>query len=162
MRSVVLALLLLAGHAHAINKCTGPDGKVVFQDAPCTGKGEVLRVVPASGGAPVAPAVTGASEADRINAATAQSQKDRRKRELRTMYMPGSERALLDHKAACAAEQQRLEADQYRYKQNIYGKTHAAQIASEMSAAATRCMSRERELVEARDALRNECKELGC
>lgn len=141
---------------------------MVFQDAACAGKGEVVRVVPASGSSPVAsPApggatVTGGSEADRINAATAQSQKDRRKRELRTMYMPGSERALLDHKASCAIERQRLEADQYRYTQNLYGKTHAAQMASEMSAAASRCTSRERELVEARDALRAECKDLGC
>lgn len=28
-------LALAAGQAHAINKCTGPDGKVVYQDAPC-------------------------------------------------------------------------------------------------------------------------------
>lgn len=37
--------------AWAINKCTGPDGKVAFQDAPCTGSGksETLNVKPASG-----------------------------------------------------------------------------------------------------------------
>jgi len=40
----------LAGPVWAINKCTGPDGRPVFQDAPCTaGKGEALNVRPASG-----------------------------------------------------------------------------------------------------------------
>jgi hypothetical protein len=39
------ALLTLAtAPAWAVNKCTGPDGAVVFQDAPCAGKGEVVRV----------------------------------------------------------------------------------------------------------------------
>ena len=52
------ALLTLAvSPAWAINKCTGPDGAVVFQDAPCAGKGEALRIMgagqpdPASQGA---------------------------------------------------------------------------------------------------------------
>lgn len=32
--------------AHAINKCTGPDGKVTYQDAECVGgKGETLKTV---------------------------------------------------------------------------------------------------------------------
>ena len=43
------AALLAAAPAWAINKCTGADGKVVFQDAPCAGKGETLDVRPASG-----------------------------------------------------------------------------------------------------------------
>lgn len=36
------ALLLICMQALANNKCTGVDGKVVFQDAPCMGKSEVL------------------------------------------------------------------------------------------------------------------------
>ncbi len=44
-KSFGLALgLLCSGHALAINKCTGPDGKVAFQDAPCPGKSEVLNI----------------------------------------------------------------------------------------------------------------------
>lgn len=39
----------VAAPAWAINKCTGPDGTAVFQDAPCTGKGEKIEVRPASG-----------------------------------------------------------------------------------------------------------------
>ena len=36
---------MLATPAWAINKCTGPDGKVAFQDAPCPdGRGEKLHI----------------------------------------------------------------------------------------------------------------------
>lgn len=39
------ALLTLAtAPTWAVNKCTGPDGAVVFQDAPCSGKGEAVKV----------------------------------------------------------------------------------------------------------------------
>ena len=49
---LIACLVLLSGHAWAINKCTGPDGKMVFQDMPCAGKGERIDVRPASGNAP--------------------------------------------------------------------------------------------------------------
>jgi hypothetical protein len=41
-----LVFVLAAGQALAINKCTSPDGKVVFQDAPCTNsqKAESLKI----------------------------------------------------------------------------------------------------------------------
>lgn len=48
-----LALLffavLLSSHAWAINKCTGADGKVVYQDTPCVGEGKKITVQPPSG-----------------------------------------------------------------------------------------------------------------
>lgn len=48
--AAMLALTCLAvSPAWAVNKCTGPDGSTVFQDAPCAGKGETLNVRPASG-----------------------------------------------------------------------------------------------------------------
>lgn len=48
----VLAFFVVLKEAWAVNKCTGPDGKVSFQDAPCTdGKAEALRIRPASGAA---------------------------------------------------------------------------------------------------------------
>lgn len=51
IRSVLLVSLgiALAGPAFAINKCTGADGKTVFQDAPCMGKGETVTVNGACG-----------------------------------------------------------------------------------------------------------------
>lgn len=42
-------LALLCSQAWAINKCTGADGQTTFQDAPCAGKGEAIKVQPASG-----------------------------------------------------------------------------------------------------------------
>jgi hypothetical protein len=46
LRAIIAAALLLASlDAWAINKCTGPDGSVVFQDAPCAGKGESVRIM---------------------------------------------------------------------------------------------------------------------
>lgn len=54
-RVIKLLSLCLAGavmhctSAWAVNKCIGTDGAVVFQDAACAGKGEALKVSPASG-----------------------------------------------------------------------------------------------------------------
>ena len=49
IRTALVAALLAAAPAWAINKCKGADGKVSFQDAPCTGQGEKIEVRPASG-----------------------------------------------------------------------------------------------------------------
>jgi hypothetical protein len=43
------ALLLPILPAWAVNKCTGADGKVAFQDAPCMGRGETLNIRSAPG-----------------------------------------------------------------------------------------------------------------
>ncbi len=43
------ALLLPFLPAWAVNKCTGADGKVAFQDAPCMGRGETLNIRSAPG-----------------------------------------------------------------------------------------------------------------
>lgn len=46
MRSIVIALTLAAGTAHAQFKCTGPGGAVTFQQTPCanTAASERLRL----------------------------------------------------------------------------------------------------------------------
>lgn len=55
----IVALLAGLKAAWAVNKCTGADGKVSFQDAPCAGNGEQIDVRPASGPArAAAPAAT--------------------------------------------------------------------------------------------------------
>jgi hypothetical protein len=63
IKGVLLAMSVAAAAvspAWAINKCTGADGKVVFQDAPCTdgGKSETLMVRPASGRGNISPVAT--------------------------------------------------------------------------------------------------------
>jgi hypothetical protein len=59
---VLFAALMVGAPSWAVNKCTGPDGKVSFQDAPCAGKGEALTVRPSGGDAP-APGSAAASKA---------------------------------------------------------------------------------------------------
>jgi hypothetical protein len=151
--------------AWAVNKCTGPDGSVVFQDAPCAGKGEALVVRPAAGArAPEAPAAVAkkpVSEAQRLEANIAASQKERRLRDLTQREVPGADAAIQQNLYDCKAEQARIERDQFAYVQNLYGKTHAAQRAAEMAAAATRCDTKDRDLRAKADSLKNECQALG-
>jgi hypothetical protein len=54
--ALLVAALIMGAPAWAINKCKNPDGKTVFQDAPCSGQGEKIEVRPASGYAVRAPA----------------------------------------------------------------------------------------------------------
>lgn len=163
---ITVLLLLLCTPAWAINKCTGPDGKVSFQDAPCQGKGEVLEVKPASGKRDI-PATgdvyTPTPEARRIDAQVVASQRERRRRDVETIEAPQAKAVLDQHRKGCEREQKDLASGQYKYVQNLYGKTHASQMASEMAAASTRCDTKERELKERLDALKDECAALnGC
>lgn len=61
--AAAVLLTIAAAPAWAVNKCTGPDGAVVFQDAPCAGKGETLKVSPAMGHATSAAPSDGAARA---------------------------------------------------------------------------------------------------
>lgn len=177
-RSLITAAVLaaLCTPVWAINKCTGPDGKVAFQDAPCAGKGEALVVKPASGrgvaaaaqaaapapGAPSpVPATQPMTEAQRIDAQVVASQRERHLRDIETLFVPQAVAAVDMHRRGCEQEQKDLAAGQYRYVQNLYGKTHAAQMASEMAAASARCDTRDRELKEQLEALKSECSALG-
>lgn len=49
---IFLGILILAPQVWAAHKCTGPDGKISYQDAPCTGQGEKFEMRPVSGVAP--------------------------------------------------------------------------------------------------------------
>jgi hypothetical protein len=68
LRTLALAAAALAvSPAWAVNKCTGPDGQITFQDAPCAGKGETITVRPASGSqSSVSPAVANAIARGRV------------------------------------------------------------------------------------------------
>lgn len=163
--ALLLVALLATGQAQAINKCTGPDGSTVFQDAPCAGKGESITVRPASGPAAAVQQTTPAepkqSEAQRLEAGIAKSQRERRLRDLQEREVPRAEAAIQSHIAACQKEQADIEARKYRYVQNLYGKTDAAQAAAEQSAAAARCDTKDRDLRANAERLRRECIELG-
>lgn len=47
-KMILATLALAASQAYAVNKCPGPDGRPVFQDAPCAG-GQAVNVRPATG-----------------------------------------------------------------------------------------------------------------
>ena len=171
MRQVAIAMAatLLVGNAYAINKCTGADGRPVFQDAPCSGAGETLVVKPSRGaaGAPAAKQSTGEtgepaqSEAQRINAQTNASQKERRLRALKDLEIPAASAAISQNKTTCARELKAIEQDKFAYVQNLYGKTHAAQRAAEASSLVVKCDTKDRDLRDNLDTLKKECAKLG-
>lgn len=101
------------------------------------------------------------TEAQRIEAAVAESQKDRRRRELVEREVPAAASAIQVNINQCQEEQDRLERSKGQYVQNLYGKTDAAQKAAEQAAAAARCNTKDRELRERHALLLAECRKLG-
>ncbi|MBO7411950.1 MAG: DUF4124 domain-containing protein [Ottowia sp.] len=161
---IAVACVAMSAQAWAIHKCVGANGKPVFQDAPCRGEGQAINVRPASGRAaskPQAAASEEMTEAERINARTEASIRKSRRNELQEFHVPNAQRAIARHRQDCEQRLEALKADQYRYEQNLYGKTHAAQRASEMAAEASSCDRRERELSENLEKLLGECRQLG-
>lgn len=160
-----MALLVVCAQALAVNKCTSADGKVSFQDAPCMGgKSEFTGAKSSSGIAPQTNNATPSkpqSEAQRLEAQVDASVKERRLYDLENVNYPVSMKLLEQHRRDCESEQVRLKAGQFAYVQNLYGKTHAAQIASEMAAASARCDLKDRQLKEQVDSVRAECLKFG-
>lgn len=99
IRYAVCALLLgFLAPAWAINKCTGADGKVSFQDAPCAGEGEKIEVRPSSKGAtPVQPVTVPANEG-------AFGPAWQRKNYLQSQGIPQARAAIERHQRECMAQ----------------------------------------------------------
>lgn len=153
------AVLFSAAPVWAINKCTGPDGKAVFQDAPCAGKGEQIVVKPASGNAPVAPAPTAATPTSTATAApagtaAAATQKKegafgeswRRKTDLESHLISNAKAALNAHLNDCDAQQRQLASKKNLARNNLAGATWEQSISAEMQAAATTCDTKARDM----------------
>lgn len=87
--------------------------------------------------------------------------RERRRRELQDVKVPDARADVYEHRDRCELTQERLRARQYEYRQNLYGKAHAAQIASEIAAVAAQCDTRDRELETHFRRLLAECAELG-
>jgi hypothetical protein len=162
---IVAGVLLSSGPAWSINKCTGPDGKAVFQDRPCAGAGEKITVRPASGHDPASvPVTSGAkpmTEAERLNASTAASQRERRRRELETIHVPNAASYIDRQRGLCDAELRALQARKLSAANNLAGATWESSISTEMTAIATRCDSRNRDLRDDLETMRKECRDLG-
>lgn len=69
--AALMALLLACGQAWAINKCTGPDGKVFYQDLPCEGQ----KKVDLTGAGQAAPGAAGSGYYQREAARMAREEK---------------------------------------------------------------------------------------
>jgi hypothetical protein len=177
------ASLLLAAPAWAINKCTGADGKVAFQDAPCSGgKSEKVEVrlsssgigtatpaaSPASGASAAAPAAGAASAPATPPAAAAPAPRKegafgetwRRKTDLEQRLVRDARNALNAQQQRCAAEQREMAARRTQARTNAAVATSEQAIRSEMQAAATACEMRTRELRSTLESLEKELKEL--
>lgn len=166
-RITVVLLCAIVGAAFtnptwAINKCSQPNGTFVFQDAPCAGKGEKLDVRPATGrvrpAEPVAaingePAPKRKTEAQRIEEMVATSQLERR--------LKDAIAAIQSTREQCAQEMKSLQFKKQLANNNLAGATWESSISGEMTALATSCDTRNRELREDAAALRAECRELG-
>lgn len=167
------AVLFSAAPVWAINKCTGPDGKAVFQDAPCAGKGEQILVKPASGNAPVAPAPTAATPTSTATAApagtpAAATQKKegafgeswRRKTDLESHLISNAKAALNAHLKDCDAQQRQLASKKNLARNNLAGATWEQSISAEMQAAATNCDTKARDMRARLEGYEKELREL--
>ena len=184
MKKIAITALLavLAGQAWAVNKCTLPDGRITFQDAPCAGSatGEVMTIRPASGYVTAAP-----QEASQKPAATSSapsengekpkpkthvqkmqdqitnSQNERRRQELEMRFIPETTAAINNNNATCDGQIQELKDRKLRANNNLAGATLEQSLSTEMLVISTRCEARTTELRTALDSLKKECKSLG-
>lgn len=157
------AALAICAPAHAINKCTGSDGKVVFQDAPCSGRGETLEVKPASGSAPKTPAPPAAAQAAAKPAASAEGvfgESWQRKTYLENRGIPDTYATINAEKQACERRVANLRAQQGSANNNLAGATYLQSLAAEMQATATMCDTRSRELQTQLESMKAELKAL--
>jgi hypothetical protein len=174
MNKIMLCTVVLAAlssPAWAVNKCTGADGKVAFQDAPCAGgKSERLVVRPASGDGALIPQAPSSSlpsgekpktETQRLQGLIDESQRKRRIQELEVRQVPIAQGAIYEHRKACDDQLKALQIKKYAANNNLAGATWEGSISGEMTAIATRCDTRNRELKDDYDTLRKECQVLG-
>lgn len=158
---VLCSAMVLATAAHAqVYKCPDAQGRTIIQQLPCEG-GQQLDIRPASGTAPSAPQDSLPTRAEQLNAATEASQQERRLRQLERRSVPRARANIDQHRRQCDRTLASLERDQQAYEQNLYGKLHAVQRATEMAAESTRCDTENRELVDEYKRLLAECQDLG-
>lgn len=167
---LTVVVALVAGQAHAINKCQTPDGRTVFQDMPCVpGQGNKIEVKPASGNAPAVteavqaapgavevPATRPKTEAQRLEAQTETLRKENRLHFLQVRAIPDAYAAIDQQKLRCNGELANLRTKKQFANNNLAGATWEQSISSEMSAVVARCDSENRSLTRTLDILLKE------
>jgi hypothetical protein len=160
-------LLALCPPAMAINKCTGADGKVSFQDGPCDASAKSATKVKTWEAAPPVAANdasgTQQTEAQRIESRVKASQTDRRKQELEWRLVPDALAAIAQQSKKCDADFKNLQDKKLLAKNNLAGATWEGSISSEMTALASLCNIKTAEARELHATLLKECRALtGC
>jgi hypothetical protein len=165
MRLVTIATMWLAlaagGPAWAVNKCTGADGGVTYQDAPCVGgRTQEVDVQPPVSAGPggIAPS----AEAARIEGLVAASQRSRRALELREHLLPDAEAAVRQNQAACEARQKELADQRAALGQSRFVRGELQQLNADRRAAMASCRAKYRELRANLPGLARECATLRC
>ena len=101
------------------------------------------------------------TEAQRIEGKVKASQDARRKAELEVRTVPGAEMAIERSRAQCDREYRALQDKKLAANNNLAGATWEGSISAEMTALATRCDTRNRDLRAEADKLLAECQQLG-
>ncbi len=165
--ALVLVSVIAPSAFGQVYRCPDAQGRVILQQAPCVG-GSQLNVRPASGLAPEAEAGAAepsaakpVTEADRINARTYASQRERRKFELENRGVPEADMAIANARRECQTQLNELEASRGSARNNLAGATYLQSVAAQMQVVATRCDTQERALRDGYDRLLRECKQLG-
>ena len=147
--------IVLAAPAWAVNKCTGVDGKVSFQDAPCAGEGEKVDVRPAMQGAtPATPSPSASREG-------AFGPTWQRRNQLQTQNIPQARAAIERNQKECVAAPDEAVAHAGPLRRSTLAGT---QFAQEKAAAAAKskeaCEARTEELRRQLKALEDELRAL--
>jgi hypothetical protein len=154
---LIAAAFLLHAPTWAINKCTGPGGKISFQDAPCIGQGDKIAVKPASGFAD--PTTETTQTRTRANLDTLQNERMRREK---WIVLNDARKGLDDQRAQCADEQKRIASTKARSNNNLAGATRDVSISQEMTAAAMACDSLIRGKEKEIESAEKVCSEVKC
>jgi hypothetical protein len=126
--------------AWAINKCTGADGRVVYQDAPCAGRGETLAIEPERNvTSPIAPRAEVQKEG-------AFGDTWQRKNYLQSQALPQARAALAEHQRSCQQREAEILQRKQLPRHLAQGSAFAQDVQADVKASARECAAREESL----------------
>jgi hypothetical protein len=172
MRYLLAALFLIAAQpSWALYKCVGAGGSVSFQERPCDGaqtqtaiKPLIEAPRPATGdsGGPAQAAPPAAAGA-RPSLAQQNQQAEAERLRFEAQYKLRDKLAELERQRdLCDREQRAILANRARANNNLAGAMYEQSVATEASAAATRCETRGRDLQAEVEEARRVCATRGC
>ena len=181
--NITLLTLMAATPAWAVYKCQDASGRTTFQEIPCTGanQGVKLDVHPASGNPATPQAATAAgavlpatgtgteapasaspsmTETDRLNQLSARLAKENRLSTLNNLAVGAAQGEIFRAEAQCQAEIEAVRNRKALADNSLAGATWEQSLSSEMQAIAARCDTEQRRLQANLDRLLSEKQEL--